>query len=63
MHRSYASAATCAADLDAGAGKAADIPTPKVDPAEDAQWVADRAPGTPLICARRMLELADAVGG
>jgi citrate lyase subunit beta / citryl-CoA lyase len=43
--------ATCAADLDAVAGLAAGIRIPKVESAEGAQWVADRAPGTPLICA------------
>ena len=30
---------------------AAGIRIPKVESAEDVQWVADRAPGTPLICA------------
>jgi citrate lyase subunit beta/citryl-CoA lyase len=40
-----------AADLDAVAGLAAGLRIPKVESAEDAQWVADRAPGTPLICA------------
>jgi citrate lyase subunit beta/citryl-CoA lyase len=39
------------ADLDAIAGLAAGIRIPKVESAEDVQWVADRAPGTPLICA------------
>jgi citrate lyase subunit beta/citryl-CoA lyase len=39
------------ADLDAVAGLAAGIRVPKVESAEDAQWVVDRAPGTPLICA------------
>jgi citrate lyase subunit beta/citryl-CoA lyase len=43
--------ATCEADLDAVAGLAAGIRIPKVESAEDARWVADRAPGTPLICA------------
>jgi citrate lyase subunit beta / citryl-CoA lyase len=43
--------ATCEADLDAVAGRAAGIRIPKVESGEDAQWVADRAPGTPLICA------------
>ena len=46
---------TCAlpisADLATVAGEAAGIRIPKVESAEDAQWVADRAPGTPLICA------------
>lgn len=39
------------ADLAAVAGLAAGIRIPKVESAQDAQWVADRAPGTPLICA------------
>jgi citrate lyase subunit beta/citryl-CoA lyase len=39
------------ADLDAIAGRAAGIRIPKVESAEDVQWVADRAPCTPLICA------------
>lgn len=39
------------ADLDAVAGLAAGIRIPKVESADDAQWVAHRAPGTPLICA------------
>ena len=39
------------ADLEAVAGLAAGIRIPKVESAEDVQWVADRAPGTPLICA------------
>ena len=43
--------AASAADLDAVAGLAAGIRIPKVESAEDAQWVADRAPDTPLICA------------
>jgi citrate lyase subunit beta/citryl-CoA lyase len=41
----------CEADLMMVAGRAAGIRIPKVESAEDAQWVADRAPGTPLICA------------
>jgi citrate lyase subunit beta/citryl-CoA lyase len=41
----------CEADLDMVAGLAAGIRIPKVESAEDAQWVAERAPGTPLICA------------
>jgi citrate lyase subunit beta / citryl-CoA lyase len=41
----------CAADLGAVAGRAAGIRIPKTESAEDVQWVADRAPGTPLICA------------
>jgi citrate lyase subunit beta/citryl-CoA lyase len=43
--------ADCEADIDAVAGHAAGIRIPKVESAQDAQWVADRAPGTPLICA------------
>jgi citrate lyase subunit beta/citryl-CoA lyase len=43
--------AECAADLFAVAGLAAGIRIPKVESAEDAAWVASRAPGTPLICA------------
>jgi hypothetical protein len=39
------------ADLDAVAGLAAGIRIPKVESGEDAQWAADRAPGTPLVCA------------
>jgi citrate lyase subunit beta/citryl-CoA lyase len=41
----------CEADLDAVAGHALGIRLPKVESAEAAQWVADRLPGTPLICA------------
>jgi len=40
-----------AADLEAVAALAAGIRIPKVESAEDVQWVRDRAPGTPLICA------------
>ena len=40
-----------AADLDAVAGLAAGIRIPKVESAGDVQWVRDRAPDTPLICA------------
>ena len=40
-----------AADLDAVAGLAAGIRIPKAESADDVQWVPDRAPGTPLICA------------
>jgi citrate lyase subunit beta/citryl-CoA lyase len=43
--------AQAAADLDAIAGRAEGIRIPKTESAEDVQWVADRAPGTPLICA------------
>ena len=39
------------ADLAAVAGLAAGIRIPKAESAADVQWVADRAPGTPLICA------------
>jgi citrate lyase subunit beta/citryl-CoA lyase len=42
---------TCEADLEAVASRAAGIRIPKVESAEDAQWVADRVPATPLICA------------
>jgi citrate lyase subunit beta/citryl-CoA lyase len=41
----------CAADLDAVAGRAAGIRIPKTESARDVEWVADRVPGTPLICA------------
>jgi citrate lyase subunit beta/citryl-CoA lyase len=41
----------CEADLDAVAGRVVGIRLPKVESAEDAQWVADRLPGTHLICA------------
>jgi citrate lyase subunit beta/citryl-CoA lyase len=54
------------ADLDAVAGLAAGIRIPKVESAEDVQWVADRAPGTPLICAiesaRGVLAAAEIAG-
>ena len=40
-----------AADLAAVAGLAFGIRIPKAESAADVQWVADRAPGTPLICA------------
>ena len=40
-----------AADLKAVAGLAAGIRIPKVESPEDVEWVRDRAPGTPLICA------------
>jgi citrate lyase subunit beta/citryl-CoA lyase len=39
------------ADLAAIAGLAAGIRIPKVESAADVQWVRDRAPGAPLICA------------
>ena len=32
-------------------GIAAGIRIPKVESADDAEWVAERAPATPLICA------------
>jgi citrate lyase subunit beta/citryl-CoA lyase len=40
-----------AADLEAITGLAAGIRIPKVESAEHVQWVRDRAPDTPLICA------------
>ena len=40
-----------AADLDAVTGLAAGIRIPKVESAQDVEWVRDRAPDTPLICA------------
>jgi citrate lyase subunit beta / citryl-CoA lyase len=43
--------ADCAADLDAIANKAAGIRIPKVESARDVEWVAERCPRTPLICA------------
>jgi len=42
---------TVRADLAAVAGLAAGIRIPKAESAADVQWVADRAPSTPLICA------------
>src|SRR3712207_712597 len=39
------------ADLDAVAEHAFGIRVPKAESAEDVQWVADRAPGKPLLCA------------
>jgi citrate lyase subunit beta/citryl-CoA lyase len=41
----------CAADLDAVAGFAAGIRIPKTESASDVEWVAERVPDTPLICA------------
>jgi citrate lyase subunit beta/citryl-CoA lyase len=41
----------CQADLDAVGCHALGIRLPKVESAEAAQWVSDRLPGTPLICA------------
>ena len=43
--------ALCEADLTAVAGAAYGIRIPKVESAEDVAWVAERAPGKPLICA------------
>jgi len=43
--------ATCEADLDAVAGLAAGLRIPKVETADEVQWVTERAPNTPLICA------------
>ena len=40
-----------AADLDAVGGLAVGLRLPKVESAEDVQWVTARAPGIPLICA------------
>ena len=41
----------CAADLDAVVAHAAGIRVPKCESADDVAWVAERAPGVPLICA------------
>ncbi|TKV57027.1 CoA ester lyase [Nakamurella flava] len=41
----------CAADLDAVAEHATGIRIPKVESAGDVEWVLDRAPGRPIICA------------
>ena len=41
----------CAADLDAVAEAAYGIRIPKAESPEDVAWVAERAPGKPLICA------------
>jgi citrate lyase subunit beta / citryl-CoA lyase len=43
--------AQCAADLDAVGAHAAGIRIPKCESAADVEWVAERAPGVPLICA------------
>jgi len=43
--------ADCAADLDAIAGRASGIRIPKVESAGEVEWVAERCPATPLICA------------
>jgi citrate lyase subunit beta / citryl-CoA lyase len=45
------SSADCAADIQAVAGHAAGLRIPKCESAADAAWVAERAPGVPLICA------------
>jgi citrate lyase subunit beta / citryl-CoA lyase len=41
----------CAADLDAVAERAHGIRIPKTESPEDVAWVAQRAPGRPIICA------------
>ena len=41
----------CAADLDAVAADAHGIRIPKAESPEDVAWVAERAPGKPIICA------------
>lgn len=41
----------CREDLQALAASAAGIRIPKVESAHDVEWVAERAPGTPLLCA------------
>jgi citrate lyase subunit beta / citryl-CoA lyase len=46
-----AQTAIAAADLDAVADLAHGIRIPKVESVEDVRWVADRAPGKPLLCA------------
>ncbi len=43
--------ALCEADLAAVAGAAHGIRIPKVESPDDVAWVAERAPGKPLICA------------
>jgi citrate lyase subunit beta/citryl-CoA lyase len=43
--------ALCEADLAAVAGAASGIRIPKVESPDDVAWVAERAPGKPLICA------------
>jgi citrate lyase subunit beta/citryl-CoA lyase len=40
-----------AADLDAVADRAYGLRIPKVESVEDVRWVAERAPGKPLLCA------------
>jgi citrate lyase subunit beta / citryl-CoA lyase len=41
----------CAADLQAVGSRAYGIRIPKTESAEDVSWVAERAPGKPIICA------------
>src|SRR3712207_796900 len=41
----------CAADLGAVADRAYGIRIPKTESVEDVAWVAERAPGRPIICA------------
>jgi citrate lyase subunit beta / citryl-CoA lyase len=41
----------CEADLAAVGGRAFGIRIPKVESADDVRWVAERAPGKPIICA------------
>jgi len=41
----------CAADLDAVGDRAHGIRIPKAESPEDVAWVAERAPGKPIICA------------
>lgn len=41
----------CAADLEAVAAAAVGIRIPKVESAQDVEWVVQRAPGRPVICA------------
>lgn len=43
--------ALCEADLDAVADRAFGIRIPKTESPEDVLWVAERAPGKPIICA------------
>jgi len=43
--------ALCEADLDAVAERAFGIRIPKTESPEDVSWVAERAPGKPIICA------------
>src|SRR5215203_3178760 len=46
-----AQTAWCEADLDAVADRAFGIRIPKVESADDVEWVTARAPGKPIICA------------